>query len=120
MALTSTISVPLASVQNEYQINAQVNVANSGASDIVLLRIVPRIRETSNPFVFDATSRCKASISVAQNPTVPAGGSQNYLMKVIIHAPSGAGTYDIGCDVYATDGQLISPSAVTVTVTNPR
>ncbi len=120
MALTSTITIPLATVQNEYQINAQVNVANSGLSDIILLRIVPRIRETSNPFINNATSRTKTHVDISQNPTVPAGSSQNYLMKVIIHAPSGSGTYDLGCDVYASDGQLISPSAVTVTVTNPR
>lgn len=118
--LSSSISVPVASAQIGYQYNAQVNVANSGASDIVLLRIVPRIRETSNPFLQDATSRCKFHIDISKDPTIPAGGSKNYLMRIVFHAPSGTGTYDLSCDVYGTNGELVSPSAVTVTVTLQR
>lgn len=115
--LSSTISVPVASAQVGYKFNAQVNVANSSASDIVLLRIVPRIRETGD--TKDITSHNHVKIDVSQGMTIPATSSRNFLMRVIFHQPSNSGTYDLLCDVYGTDGELISPSAVTVTVTLP-
>lgn len=118
--LSSSISIPVSTGQAGYQFNAQVNVANSSGSDIVIQRIVPRIRETGNPFNMDATSRARMGVSISQNPIVLAGSSNNYLMRVVFHGGSGAGTYDIGCDVYGTDGELISPTAVTVTVTLPK
>lgn len=119
-ALTSSISIPLATVPVAYRVNAQVNVANSNGFDIRLLRIVPRIRESSDPFSEDVVSRCRSSVNIDQNPTILAGTSNNYLMQIIFHAPSGSGTYDIGCDVYAIDGELISPTPVTITVTLPQ
>lgn len=119
MALTATITTPVATVQVGYQISAFINVANSGGSDIVLLRIVSRIRETGNSFSFDANSKARTAQSITQNPVVPAGGSSNYTMKVVFHAPSLAGTYDLGCDIYSSDGQLISPTPATITVTIP-
>lgn len=113
--LSSSISIPLATVPAAYQINAQVNVANAALSDIILLRIVPQVRETSSGS--DVTSHCEISIDISKNPRVLAGSSNNYLMKVIFHAPSLSGTYDLNCDVYGTNGELVSPSPVTVTVT---
>lgn len=120
MAITSTLSTPSATVQIGYPVSIFVNVANSGAADIPLLRIVPRVRETGNPFPFDANSKTRVHSSIAQNPTVPAGGSNNYTLKVAFHAPSLAGTYDIGCDIYTSDGQLISPTPLTLTVTSQK
>ena len=120
-AITSSITIPLVTVPVAYRIEAHINVANPNGYDVQLLQIVPRIRETNDPFSRDVVSRCLSVISISQNPTILAGTSNNYLMEIIFHAPSGSGqTYDIGCDIYATDGELVSPTPVTVTVTLPQ
>lgn len=119
MAITATLSSPFSATTIASIIPVYINIANSGASDVVILRIVSRIRETNNPYPYDATSKVKTSIGMPPNLVAPAGSSVNQTMQVIFHAPSLGSTYDISCDIYMTDGTIVSPTPITMTVTIP-
>lgn len=124
MAITATIALnPTSGVQIEAPVTATVTVSNSGGSPVNVNEIVPRINFTGDtgPENQCSVSAQRALINPA-NQVVPAGGSTKYNFQVKFHGPStkvddsGSGTYDVSCDVAASDGSNTTPTAATITV----
>ena len=123
MSLTASVSIPLSTVPAEYVVNCEILVSNSSSNSITLTDIEPQIKSTPISFLEDKSSWTASPISLQCNP-VPANGSQTFLLRVIFHGSNRNNstnvpiysTYDLGCIVYSSDGQVITPTPVTITV----
>lgn len=126
MALTAVLSTPRSTVPAGYIVNCHIVVSNSGAGPVTISSIEPKIKSTPISFAEDKSSWTFSPVSLQANP-VPAGGSQQFPLRVIFHGANNLGsydvpnpnstTYDLGCIIYGSDGSVVTPTALTITVT---
>lgn len=116
MALTAVVTLPLSTVQVEQKCNAVVTVSNSGGSPVGITDMLPTARETGDPVSEDASSVAISRITPGINNMVPAGGSAVFNFGFNVHGPF-ATTYAIGAQLQASDGQQVTATTATLTVT---
>lgn len=121
MALSATITLnPSSTISREKPISVLVTVSNSGLSPIQITEIVPKITIVGDSIFEDIQDVAVAPVQLSPNPWVAAGLSTNYTFQVSFHSPSNQfAAYSIGALVYGSDGQLISATPASITVTNP-
>lgn len=124
MALSASLSVPLSTVPAGYVVNCHITVSNSATNGVTLQQIIPQIKSTPISFLEDKSSWSASPISL-DSPQVPGSGSQSYLMRIVFHGANNGGsydnpintTYDLGCIIYGSDGEVVSVSPIQITVT---
>lgn len=121
MALSATTTLnPSSTVSREKPISVLIAVSNSGASPIQVTEIVPKFTIVGDSINKDSVDAASSNPLLSANPWIPAGGSTNFTFQCSFHAPSNQfAAYQIGALVYGSDGQLISASTASITVTNP-
>ncbi len=124
MALTATLSTPLSTVPAGYVVNCHIRVSNSLSNPVTLKQIVPNIKSTPISFLEDK-STFSASIVSLDVPQVPGSGFMDYLLRVVFHGANNGSsydnpintTYDLGCIIYGSDGSVVVPTPIALTVT---
>lgn len=122
--LSATISLSSASITVGQVLNATLTVSNASATPINLIQVLPKTNFTGNPVSTDGSSVSYGAVPLSQgfNNVVPASGSLVVPLSYSIYSPSikedgsGSGTYDISALVIGNNGEQISPTAATVTV----
>lgn len=127
MALSAVLSTPLSNVPAGYIVNCHITITNSGSGPVTIKHIAPNIKSTPISFSEDKSSWSASGISLAQSNPVPGSGSQQFLMRVVFHGANNIGsydvpnpnnaTYDLGCVIFASDGSVVVPTPLAITVT---
>lgn len=123
MSLSATVSLNVSSAPVGQTIRAFITVSNSGAAAVPIAYIIPQIKQTGNSFPIDRSAYGAGPVAQPGNIPVPAGGSEIFTMDVAFYTPSlildGAiqTTYDIGCLISDTSGNLVTPTPATVSIT---
>src|ERR1700679_319420 len=125
MALTATLSTPLSTVPAGYIVNCEITISNTAANSVTIKDIEPAIKSHPITFAEDKSSWAASPVSLVGNP-VPAGGSQQFLLRVTFHGSNRLGSYDVsnpngtfydlGCVIYSADGEVVVPTPLSVTV----
>jgi len=113
MALTATITLNRTTAPVGQKVTAVVVVSNSAGSPVTLTEIVPQIKKTALTFPTDASPVAVGKCRVDQ--TVPAAGSETYVFDVCFQSASTS--EEVGCIIYSADGQTVSPTPDTISIT---
>jgi len=122
MAITATMTVSPSSITVGQTTRAFITVSNSGATAVPISYIIPQIKQTGNTLPLDRSSFGAGPVAQPGNIPVPAGGSEIFTMDVAFYTPSlildGAiqTTYDVGCLISDTSGNLVTPTPATCSV----
>lgn len=126
MAMSATISVSPSTAKVNQEVVATLTVSNSGGSAVNVTSIDPSAFQTSIGAAAKACSPVgyQTSLSGVAGPpirvSVAASGSTIFVFSYKFFAPStNSSTYDVGAVVTSDDGSVFSPTAATVTVSNP-
>ena len=127
MSLSATVTLNTSSAPVGQTIRAFITVSNSGAAAVPIQYIIPQIKQTGNSFPVDRSAYGAGPVAQPGNIPVPAGGSETFTMDVAFYTPSlilDGGiqtTYDVGCLISDTSGNLVTPTPATVSIlgTNP-
>jgi len=127
MALSAVLSTPLSMVPAGYVVNCEITISNSAANSVTIKDIEPAIKSHVISFAEDRSSWAASPVSLVGNP-IPAGGSQQFLLRVVFHGSNRLGSYDVsnpngnfydlGCIIYSADGEVVVPTPLAVTVTS--
>ena len=124
MALTASITLNASTVQAGQPARAVLTISNSDIIPVTIATLRPTVIQTGDPITEDASSVAKAVMPLLQafNNQVPASGSADFPFSFNCQTPSTStsnpsGTYDVSCQIEAADGQNLSPTAATITVT---
>lgn len=123
MALSATMSLNVSSAPVGQTVRAFITVSNSGAAAVPLAYIIPQIKQTGNTLPLDRSAFGAGPVAQPGNIPVPAGGSEIFTMDVAFYTPSlipNGGiqtTYDVGCLISDVNGNLVTPTPATVSIT---
>ena len=127
MSLTAILATSLSTVPAGYIVNCHITISNSASGPVTITSIKPQIKSTPISFLEDKSSWSASPISLSQSNPVPGSGSQQFLLRVVFHGANNLGsydvpnpngtTYDLGCIIYASDGSVIVPTPIAMTVT---
>lgn len=122
MALSATVTLSSSSIVVGQTVRAFITVTSTNATATPISYIIPQIKQTGNTFPVDRSSYGAGPVAQPGNIPVPAGGSEVFTMDVAFYTPSlildGAiqTTYDVGCLISDTSGNLVTPTPATVSV----
>lgn len=124
MSLSTTISLSSASARVGQLVMATMTVTNASASAINILSAQPTCRATGNAIPLDASSAVLGDVPLSQgfSNSVPGSGTLSLQFSFAVNSPStgnsdtGSGTYDIGCNMLAANGETPNPTPATITV----
>jgi hypothetical protein len=123
MSLSATVTLSSSSITVGQTVRAFITVTSTNANATSIAYIIPQIKQTGNTFPVDRSAYGAGPVAQPGNIPVPAGGSEVFTMDVAFYTPSlildGAiqTTYDVGCLISDTSGNLVTPTPATVSVT---
>lgn len=124
MALSAVLSTTAPStVPAGYVVNCFITITNSATNSVTIQDIEAAIKSTPISFLEDKSSWSVSPVSLVGNP-VPASGSQQFLLRIVFHGSNRNNstnvpiytTYDIGCRIFSADGEVVTPTPITLTV----
>lgn len=122
MALSATVTLSSSSIVVGQTVRAFITVTSTNAIATSIAYIIPQIKQTGNTLPLDKSAWGAGPVAQPGNIPVPANGSEVFTMDVAFYTPSlilaGAiqTTYDVGCLISDTSGNLVTPTPATVSV----
>lgn len=125
MSLSATLSLSASTLIINQPVTAFVTVSNSGGSVVNINSFTPLVTVTSGAIgTIAACATGVVDLGPGATIGVPASGSLSFMFNVVFFAPStgpigaGTGTYSISANIVGSDGEVVQPTAATITI-NP-